>query len=65
MIQWLQKYSGTEVIGENIEKNELKNLRREIKHYKKNMRKKNKKSFFFLTKKKKNHQRIKKESMKK
>ena len=35
MIQWLQKYSGTEVIGENIEKNELKNLRREIKHYKK------------------------------
>ncbi len=35
MIQWLQKYSGTEVIGENIEKNELKNLRRELKHYKK------------------------------
>ena len=35
MIQWLQKYSGTEVIGENIEKNELMNLRREIKHYKK------------------------------
>ncbi len=35
MIQWLQKYSGTDVIGENIEKNELKNLRRELKHYKK------------------------------
>lgn len=42
MIQWLQKYSGTEVLGENIEKNELKNLRREIKHYKKKYEKEDK-----------------------
>ena len=35
MIQWLQNYSGTGVHGENLEKSELENLRKELKHYKK------------------------------
>ena len=35
MIQWLQNYSGTGIHGENLEKSELENLRKELKHYKK------------------------------
>ena len=35
MIQWLQNYSGTGIHGENLEKNELQNLRKELKHYRK------------------------------
>ena len=35
MIQWLQNYSGTGIHGENLEKSELINLRKELKHYKK------------------------------
>ena len=35
MIQWLQNYSGIKSSGENIEKTELENLRKEIKRYKK------------------------------
>lgn len=35
MIQWLQKYSGRGVNGENLDKVELKNIQRELKHYKK------------------------------
>ena len=35
MIQWLQNYSGTGIHGENLEKNELENLRKELKHYRK------------------------------
>ena len=42
MIQWLQKYSGTGVSGLNIEKGELINLRREMKHYKKKYEKEDK-----------------------
>ena len=40
MIQWLQNYSGTGICGENFEKNELENLRKELKYYRKNLRKK-------------------------
>ena len=35
MIQWLQNYSGTGIHGENLEKSELENLRKDLKHYKK------------------------------
>ena len=35
MIQWLQNYSGTGVHGENLERNELENLRKELKFYRK------------------------------
>ena len=35
MIQWLQNYSGIKSSGENIEKTELENLRKEVKRYKK------------------------------
>ena len=35
MIQWLQNYSGTGTHGENLEKNELEILRKELKHYRK------------------------------
>ena len=35
MIQWLQNYSGIKSSGENIEKAELENLRKEVKRYKK------------------------------
>ena len=35
MIQWLQNYSGTGIHGENLEKSELENLRKELKHYRK------------------------------
>ena len=35
MIQWLQNYSGTGIHGENFEKNELENLRKELKYYRK------------------------------
>ena len=35
MIDWLQKYSGLQTRGPNIERIELNNLRREMKHYKK------------------------------
>ena len=35
MIQWLQKYSGRGINGENLDKIELKNIQRELKHYKK------------------------------
>ena len=34
MIQWLQNYSGNGIPGENLEKSELENLRKELKHYK-------------------------------
>ena len=40
MIRWLQNYSGIQSIGENIEQTELENLRKEVKKYKKNMKKK-------------------------
>ena len=36
MIQWLQNFSGIKSSGENIEKIELENLRKEVKRYKKN-----------------------------
>ena len=42
MIQWLQNYSGTGIHGANVEKNELQNLRKEIKHYKKKYEKEDK-----------------------
>ncbi len=42
MIQWLQNYTGTGIHGVNIEKTELKNLRKEIKHYKKKYEKEDK-----------------------
>ena len=42
MIQWLQKYSGTGVNGINVERNELINLRKEFKHYKKKYEKEDK-----------------------
>ena len=42
MIQWLQKYSGTGVNGINVERNELLNLRKEFKHYKKKYEKEDK-----------------------
>ena len=42
MIQWLQNYSGAGIHGVNIEKNELQNLRKEIKHYKKKYEKEDK-----------------------
>ena len=42
MIQWLQNYSGTGVHGVNVEKSELQNLRKEIKHYKKKYEKEDK-----------------------
>ena len=35
MIQWLQNYTGNGIHGVNVEKDELKNLRKEYKHYKK------------------------------
>ena len=35
MIEWLQKYSGLQTRGTNIEKIELNNLRKEMRHYKK------------------------------
>ena len=35
MIQWLQNYSGEGTHGENLEKSELENLRKELKHYRK------------------------------
>ena len=35
MIQWLQNYSGTGIHGENLERNELENLRKELKYYRK------------------------------
>ena len=35
MIQWLQNYSGAGIHGENLEKSELENLRKELKHYRK------------------------------
>ena len=42
MIQWLQNYSGTGIHGVNVEKSELQNLRKEIKHYKKKYEKEDK-----------------------
>ena len=42
MIQWLQNYTGTGIHGVNIEKAELNNLRKEIKHYKKKYEKEDK-----------------------
>ena len=42
MIQWLQNYTGTGIHGVNVEKNELQNLRKEIKHYKKKYEKEDK-----------------------
>ena len=39
MIQWLQNYSGTGIHGENFEKNELENLRKELKYYRKKFEK--------------------------
>ena len=42
MIQWLQNYSGIKSSGENIEKTELENLRKEIKRYKKKYEKEDK-----------------------
>ena len=42
MIQWLQNYSGTGIHGENFEKNELENLRKELKYYRKKFGTKNK-----------------------
>jgi len=35
MIQWLQNYSGAGIHGVNLEKSELENLRKELKHYRK------------------------------
>ena len=35
MIEWLQKYSGLQTRGTNIEKIELNNLRKEMRHYQK------------------------------
>ena len=35
MIEWLQKYSGLQTRGNNIEKIELNNLRKEMRHYQK------------------------------
>lgn len=42
MIQWLQKYSGRGINGENLDKVELKNIHRELKHYKKKYEKEDK-----------------------
>ena len=42
MIQWLQKYSGRGINGENLDKVELKNIHREMKHYKKKYEKEDK-----------------------
>ena len=42
MIQWLQNYSGIGIHGVNVEKNELQNLRKELKHYKKKYEKEDK-----------------------
>ena len=42
MIKWLQNYSGTGTHGVNIERTELQNLRKEIKHYKKKYEKEDK-----------------------
>jgi len=42
MIQWLQKYSGRGINGENLDKIELKNIHRELKHYKKKYEKEDK-----------------------
>ena len=42
MIKWLQNYSGTGTHGVNIERAELQNLRKEIKHYKKKYEKEDK-----------------------
>ena len=42
MIQWFQNYTGTGIHGVNVEKNELQNLRKEIKHYKKKYEKEEK-----------------------
>ena len=59
MIQWLQNYSGTGIHGVNVEKSELQNLRKEIKHYKKNMKKKTKKFLSCLIMKKRKHKKNK------
>ena len=64
MIQWLQKYSGRGINGENLDKVELKNIHREMKHYKKNMKKKTKTLLSFQMKKKKRLKMIKKKLMK-
>ena len=42
MIQWLQKYSGRGINGENLDKAELKNIHRELKYYKKKYEKEDK-----------------------
>ena len=42
MIQWLQNFSGIKSSGENIEKIELENLRKEVKRYKKKYEKEDK-----------------------
>jgi cAMP-dependent protein kinase regulator len=42
MIQWLQKYSGRGINGENLDKVELKNIHRELKYYKKKYEKEDK-----------------------
>lgn len=42
MIQWLQNYTGNGIHGVNVEKDELKNLRKEYKHYKKKYEKEDK-----------------------
>ena len=42
MIKWLQNYSGNGIHGENIERDELLNLRKELKHYKKKYEKEEK-----------------------
>ena len=42
MIQWLRNYTGTGIHGVNVEKDELQNLRKEFKHYKKKYEKEDK-----------------------
>ena len=43
MFDWLQKYTGHKIYGENVDSSELDNLKKQLKYYKKNMKKKIKK----------------------
>ena len=42
MFDWLQKYTGHKIYGENIETSELENLKRQLNYYKKKYEKEDK-----------------------
>lgn len=42
MFDWLQKYTGERIYGENVESSELENLKKQLKFYKKKYEKEDK-----------------------